>query len=290
MSLGIDSYKSIQPARLQTKFAPLLDGTAITQTDPKCTLDFCNNRGTCTLLDVFINCHCNSGFMGRNCHLNSGGYQTLERYYKQLFNKLMEDLQNTINYYEFKVFHNLFFGASQFFRDTSFFSVDLDTFLSFAMGLFPESIYNNTAEYVDLLDFYFSYEVMRLEQERLRIKNETGLPFRNITVDDVEIFYSYSPTRNSNDVNLSDFRRIDSTLLSQANISNNTNNNHNLDNFLREWDISNMYINKDILECKDKDFIHNNNNMEWEWECNHNMEEDLEDISKDIIIKLIKII
>jgi len=50
----------------------------------------------------------------------------------------------------------------------------------------------------------------------------------NITVDDVEIFYSYSPTRNSNDVNLSDFRRIDSTLLSQANISDNTDGYDNI--------------------------------------------------------------
>ena len=186
MSLGIDSYKSVQPARLQTKFSPLLDGTAITQTDPKCTIDFCNNRGSCELLDVFINCYCNSGYMGRNCHLDTGGYLTLEKYYKELFDKLMEDLQNTINYYQFKVFHNLFFGASQFFEDPTFFSTDLDTFLEFAMGLFPESIYNNTAEYIDLLDFYFSYEVMRLEKQRLKTKNETGWPYRNISLDDVE--------------------------------------------------------------------------------------------------------
>ena len=184
MSLAIDSYKSVQPARLQSEFSPLLDGTAINQIDPKCTIDFCNNRGDCRLLDVFINCHCYSGYMGRNCHLDMAKYQTLESYYKQLYDKLMEDLQNSINYYQFKVFHNLYFGASQFFTDTSFFSMDLDTFLELAMSLFPESINNNTAEYVDLLDFYFSYEVTRLEQLRLKIKNETGLPYRNITLDD----------------------------------------------------------------------------------------------------------
>ena len=64
--------------------------------------------------------------MGRNCHLDTAGYQSLEEYYKELYDKIMEDLQNTINYYQFKVFHNLFFGASQFFTDTSFFLVDLD--------------------------------------------------------------------------------------------------------------------------------------------------------------------
>ena len=183
MSIGIDSYKSVQPARLQTVFSPLLDGTAITQTDPKCTLDFCNTRGECSILDVFINCRCYSGFIGRNCQLEAGAYSILESYYLELFDKLMEDLQNSINYYQFKVFHNLFFGASQFFEDTTFFSVDLDTFLEFAMTLFPQSIRNNTAEYVDLLDFYFSYEVMRLEKQRLKVKNETGLPYRNISLD-----------------------------------------------------------------------------------------------------------
>ena len=97
MSLGIDSYKSVQPNRLQSVFSPLLDGTAITQADPKCTNDFCNSRGICSLLDVFINCFCYSGYMGRNCHLDTAGYQTLEEYYKELYDKIMEDLQNTIN-------------------------------------------------------------------------------------------------------------------------------------------------------------------------------------------------
>ena len=216
MSLGIDSYKSVQPARLQTEFSPLLDGTAITQTDPKCTIDFCNNRGVCGLLDVYINCFCNSGYMGRNCHLDMGGYQTLEKYYKELFDKLMEDLQNTLNYYQFKVFHNLFFGASQFFTDTSFFSVDLDTFLELAMGLFPESIYNNTAEYIDLLDFYFSYEITRLEQQRLKTKNETGLPYRNISLSN-DIMEEYKLAFTYINEELVEFGKYIATLYDNSN-------------------------------------------------------------------------
>ena len=42
----------------------------------------------------------------------------------------------------------------------------------------------------------------------------------NITIDDVEIFYSYSKTRNSNDIDNQNFRRIDSSLLSQINLDN----------------------------------------------------------------------
>ena len=59
MSLGLDLYKSIQPARLQTEFQPLLDGTAVVKTDPKCTVDYCNRnkRGICQFSDYFINCY-----------------------------------------------------------------------------------------------------------------------------------------------------------------------------------------------------------------------------------------
>ena len=190
MSLGLDLYKSVQPTRFQTEFQPLLDGTAVVKTDPKCTVDYCNRnkRGICQFSDYFINCYCQSGFLGRNCQLDTGGYATLEEYYFKLFDKTLEDLQNTLNYYQFKVFHNLFFGASQFIQDKTFFSVNLDTFLELAMSLFPESIYNNTAEYIDLLDFYFSFEVTRLEQLKLKVVNESGLHYLNISLsnDDME--------------------------------------------------------------------------------------------------------
>ena len=189
MSLGLDIYKSIQPARLQTEFQPLLDGSAVVKTDPKCTAEFCNRnkRGKCEFADYFINCYCYSGFMGRNCQLDTGGYDILEGYYFQLFEKTLEDLQNSLNYYQFKVFHNLFFGASHFIEDETFFSVNLDTFLELAMNLFPDSIYNNTAEYIDLIDFYFSYELTRLEQLKLKIVNSTGLHYLNISLSNDEM-------------------------------------------------------------------------------------------------------
>jgi hypothetical protein len=69
MSLGIDMYKVLQPNLHQTKYEPSLDSSMMTKTDPACTLDFCNNNGYCDLMDEFINCHCDTGFIGRNCHV-----------------------------------------------------------------------------------------------------------------------------------------------------------------------------------------------------------------------------
>ena len=182
MSLGIDNYKVLQPNLFQTKYEPSLDSSMMTKTDPACTLDYCNNNGYCDLMDEFINCHCDTGFIGRNCHVDKNGYETLESYYNDLFNKLIGDLKENITYFEFKTFHNLYFGACQFFQDKNFFSLNLDTFLALAMNQYRDSILNNTAEYFDLLDYYYSYEMMLMEQERGKIKYLTGLKVRNISL------------------------------------------------------------------------------------------------------------
>ena len=184
MSLGIDNYKILQPNLYQTKYAPSIDKSMMTKTDPECTLDFCNNNGYCDLMDEFSNCYCNTGFIGRNCHIDKNGYETLEIYYNNLFDKLIGDLKENITYYEFETFHNLFFGACQFFQDKNFFSLNLDTFLTLAMNLYRDSILNNTAEYFDLLDYYYSYVMMLMEQERGKIKYNTGLKVRNISLDE----------------------------------------------------------------------------------------------------------
>lgn len=50
----------------------------------------------------------------------------------------------------------------------------------------------------------------------------TKLP-SNITPNDVDIFYAFSPTRNSNDVERNDFQQIDSTLLRQIKLNKSSN-------------------------------------------------------------------
>lgn len=45
----------------------------------------------------------------------------------------------------------------------------------------------------------------------------------NVTSDDIEIFYSYSPTRNSNDVDNKKFEKLDSTLLNSVSLDESTN-------------------------------------------------------------------
>ena len=184
MSLGIDNYKILQPNLYQTKYKPSIDRSMIVKTDPQCTLDYCNNNGLCDIMDEFINCHCDTGYIGRNCHIDKNGYETLESYYQELFNKLIGDLKENITYFEFETFHNLYFAACQFILDPDFFKINLDTFLTLAMNNYRYSILNNTAEYFDLIEYYYSYKLMLMEQERGKIKYMTGLKVRNITLDE----------------------------------------------------------------------------------------------------------
>ena len=186
MSLGLDTYKDLQPEILQSVFEPSFDQTLITLTDPKCTKDFCNFLGDCDLVDVSLVCNCNSGYVGRNCQLDTTGYALLSKYYFELFTKLFGQLQSSIEYEQFMVVHNLYFAASQFFQSTekSFFSSNLETYLTMAMNLYSDSIANNTAEYIDLFDYYWSFELTLLNKDRVFIKNGTGYTFRNISINE----------------------------------------------------------------------------------------------------------
>lgn len=187
MSLGIDTYKSLQPELLQTKYEPALDQSVVTKRDPSCTSDYCNSNGDCDLVDEFIVCNCVLGYVGRNCHIDKNGYEKLSAAYIELYNKLFSELQNSIDYDQFMTLYNIYFSAQMFYQDTTFFSNNLDTYLTLAMNLFSDSILNNTVEYLDLFDFYYSFELTRLNKDRLANKNSTGYPYRNVSITEDQI-------------------------------------------------------------------------------------------------------
>ena len=181
-SLGLNTYKTLQPELFQTKYEPALDQSIVTKRDPTCTSDYCNYNGECDLVDEFIVCKC-EGYVGRNCHVDkTDGYQQLENAYNELYNKILGELQSSIDYDQFRSLYNLFFSAQMFIQDPTFFSNKLDTYLTLAMNLFSTSILNNTIEYFDLFDFYYQFELTRLNKDRLSNKISTGYPYRNVTL------------------------------------------------------------------------------------------------------------
>ena len=184
LSLTIDAYKTVYPNFLQTQFESALDGTEVLMEDPTCVAEYCNDNGNCVLVDEFLICHCNEGWTGKYCHIDRIGQDTLEFYFNQLFLKVYKDLEDTISWYQFMSIYNLFKGASLFFDDTQFFTDSLEVFLT---RIFPDSIANNTKEYLEMLDFYYSYQMMRMEKLKTDIQYSTGNFGRDISLDEAHV-------------------------------------------------------------------------------------------------------
>ena len=129
-------------------------------------------------------CRCDDGYIGKNCHIDKNDGARLLENYKVLYTKLLGTMQSEITYYEFKVMHNLFNGAQYFAMDPTFYSNQMETFINMALNVYPNSIENNTYEYIDLLDFYYSYELYRLNEKRVKKMFNTGLPYRDLPIDE----------------------------------------------------------------------------------------------------------
>ena len=104
--------------------------------------------------------------------------------YKELFGKLISTLHDELSYEEFKVVHNLFNGAKYFAENSSLFVNQMETFLTLVMNIYQKSFDNNTYEYIDLLDFYFSYEFTQLNKKKADKIYNSGLKMRNTSIDD----------------------------------------------------------------------------------------------------------
>ena len=184
-SFGIDLYKALRP-KYQTTYMPSINKDSVEESELKCITENkeCNNRGECTInIDVFLVCRCEEGYVGTNCHIEKSSGEKLLVLYKELYSKLLGTMQSTISYDEFRVMHNIFEGAKYFSEDTNFFSEQMQIFLDMALNTYPISIDNNTYEYIDLLDYYYSYELYRLNTKRVTKKFNTGLSGRDIPID-----------------------------------------------------------------------------------------------------------
>ena len=186
-SFGFDLYKPLRPSYYQTIYMPSIDKDLVVKQEPECVTfnKECNNRGECTInVDEFLVCRCEEGYVGTNCHIDKNGGAGLLKLYQELYTKLLGTMQSDITYYEFKVMHNLFHGAKYFSMDPSFFKNQMETFINMALNVYPKSIENNTYEYIDLLDYYYSYELYRLNTKRVTKMFDTGLPYRDLPIND----------------------------------------------------------------------------------------------------------
>ena len=172
LSLSVDPYKTVYPTLLQTQYEPTLQGDAILMEDPTCVEEYCNGKGDCVLVDEFIYCNCEEGWIGKYCQIDKRGSEKLSNLIRTLFYDIRNNLQTSISWYEFMTVYNTFKAASLYFEDTNFLMGNISFFFDYAMGNLPESIANNTQEYFEILDFFYTYELTRLEQLKRKIQEE----------------------------------------------------------------------------------------------------------------------
>ena len=172
LSLSVDPYKTVYPTLLQTQYEPTLQGDAILMEDPTCVDEYCNGNGDCAKVDEFIYCNCHEGWIGKYCQIDKSAQDKLTTLIRDLFYEIRKNLQTSISWYEFMTVYNTFKAASLFFEDTDFLIGNITLFFEYAMGSLPESIANNTQEYFEILDFYYTYEMTRMEQLKRKIQEE----------------------------------------------------------------------------------------------------------------------
>ena len=109
--------------------------------DPTGVSDYCNGNGEWVLVDEFIICRCNDGWIGKYCQIDTNGNADLEQRYNDLYEEIMGALYTSISWYEFMTVYNIFKGASFFIETENFISANIKTFLDqFAMVNFCASI------------------------------------------------------------------------------------------------------------------------------------------------------
>ena len=191
LSLSIDLYKTVFSERLQTEYESSLDGTEIKKKDPRESEDYCNYNGDIIFVDEFFVCRCpdegpTTGWSGKYCHIQKKGEAELKNDIEVLFAEIMTRLEEKISWYYFMGVYNLF-KASSFFDETDFFFTYLSNFFYYARNKFSDSIANNTMEYLDILDFYYSYEKNRMEKLKADKKVETNSDGLNFDLTNVEM-------------------------------------------------------------------------------------------------------
>ena len=92
LSLTSDPYKTVYPSFLQTQYEPTLQGDMIVQEDPTCVSEYCNGNGQCVLVDEFIVCNCNEGWVGKYCHIDTSGLIELQNLFDELFLDVFKNL------------------------------------------------------------------------------------------------------------------------------------------------------------------------------------------------------
>jgi len=81
-SLGKDIYKIEKPVFEVSYYKQT--STGVIEIKPKCVDSYCNNRGSCLLVDYFLVCSCKSLYTGKFCQIDKLSLNQLKATYSKL--------------------------------------------------------------------------------------------------------------------------------------------------------------------------------------------------------------
>ena len=197
MSLGINPYNTHVPEKFFTTYESSLTGEVVEMTDPLCVAGYCNDNGECQVIDVALTCHCLGGYLGKECFLDKDGYTDLSYYYKKLYQRLINRLNQVgpgINDMIFQAFYKLYFAAQKFFQEESFFETNMAEFKSY-LYTSPGKEYitlneDRVNKLFDLNEFFFNFYYIKENKLKLENKINENYPFRNrtLTVSEYSVY------------------------------------------------------------------------------------------------------
>lgn len=182
-SLVQDTIKSVSPSTVLTTVKPSSDGTQFLLTDPTCIKTFCNSNGNCEIIDFWMICNCDSGYIGLRCQITKESYTNLNKAYKDLLDEVVNKLGTSINTEKMETIENIIVGASLFEQDDDIFTNSFEDFMSILRNSDPYSTINNTEIINNMLNSIYTYEMETMNKLKAVNKKLTDYPYRNITLD-----------------------------------------------------------------------------------------------------------
>ena len=99
----------------------LVDNSYMIIKDPECTPLFCNGRGRCILVDIYLSCLCEIGYLGDNCQIEKSNYLTLKSYFSSMYDKLLRMTKSTsVSQSQVKSMWYVLTGLSLFFQESNY--------------------------------------------------------------------------------------------------------------------------------------------------------------------------
>jgi hypothetical protein len=214
-SFASDFYKSYIINRTEVKKSQFFNDFNLTLLDPICNTnniftDYCNNRGSCYLIDKYLACNC-VNYTGTNCQIDNSSYDSLKYQYDSLYTKIIQSLTTDTQGIVINSLENLMSGASYFLTEPSYL-LQIYDFINLSINRYPNYLFNNFKNYFEIFNYQIDWGIYKMNQYKLQnqIKlygaiNSTSIRNASMSTAQSSVMTTYFTTLKSNFDSLLEF-------------------------------------------------------------------------------------